>query len=103
MHDLNKSLFVIFLFAASFSFFVLPVQPGLAEESSSTSKVTFHVAWYDVGKSALEGLQGVTSVDKGFRFHKEINTVYYEADKISVEEMEAALKAVGTYKGIIEE
>jgi hypothetical protein len=42
-------------------------------------------------------------VDKGFRFHKEINTVYYEADKISVEEMEAALNAAGTYKGIIEE
>jgi hypothetical protein len=56
-----------------------------------------------VGKSALEGLQGVTSVDKGFRFHKEINTVYYEADKITIEDMEAALKAAGTYQGIIEE
>ena len=33
----------------------------------------------------------------------EINTVYYETDKISVEAMEAALKAAGTYKGIIEE
>ena len=56
-----------------------------------------------MGKSALEGLQGVKSVDKGFRYHKEINTVYYEADKITVEEMEAALKAAGTYKGIIED
>ena len=94
---------MIFLFAALFSFFVLPALPAFAEESSSTSKVTFHVAWYDVGKSALEGLQGVTGVDKGFRFHKEINTVYYETDKITIEEMEAALKAAGTYKGIIEE
>ena len=42
-------------------------------------------------------------MDKGFRFHKEINTVYYEADKITIEEMEAALKAAGTYKGIIED
>jgi hypothetical protein len=42
-------------------------------------------------------------VDKGFRFHREINTVYYQADKITVEEMEAALKGAGTYKGIIEE
>ena len=56
-----------------------------------------------MGKSTLEGLQGVTSVDKGFRFHKEINTVYYEADKITIEDMEAALKAAGAYKGIIEE
>ena len=56
-----------------------------------------------MGKSALEGLPGITSVDKGFRFHKEINTVYYEADKVTIEEMEAALKAAGTYKGIIEE
>ena len=44
MFDLNKSLFRIFIVAALLSFFVLPVQPGLAEESSSTSKVTFHVA-----------------------------------------------------------
>jgi hypothetical protein len=42
-------------------------------------------------------------VDKGFRYHREINTVYYEADKITVEEMEAALKAAGTYQGTIEE
>jgi len=51
----------------------------------------------------MEGLQGVTSVDKGFRFHKEINTVYHEADKITVEEMEAALMAAGTYSGISED
>lgn len=46
MHDLNNSLSVIFLFAVLFSFFVLPIQPGLAEaeESSASSKVTFHVA-----------------------------------------------------------
>ena len=93
----------MFIFFTVFSFFISPALPAYADESSSTSKVTFHVAWYDVGKSALEGLQGVTSVDKGFRFHKEINTVYYETDKITVEEMEAALKAAGTYKGIIEE
>ena len=103
MHDLTKLVFSGFVILAAFSLCISVVQQGLAEETSSTSKVTFHVAWYDVGKSALEGLQGVTSVDKGFRFHKEINTVYYETDKISVEEMEAALKAAGTYKGIIEE
>ena len=44
MHDLNKSIFLIFLFATLFSFLVLPALPAFAEESSSTSKVTFHVA-----------------------------------------------------------
>ena len=103
MLALNNVIFRIFIVYTAFSFFISPALSVFADESSSTSKVTFHVAWYDVGKSALEGLQGVTGVDKGFRFHKEINTVYYETDKISVEEMEAALKAAGTYKGIIEE
>ena len=42
-------------------------------------------------------------VGSGILDYKEINTVYYEADKITIEEMEAALKAAGTYKGIIEE
>jgi hypothetical protein len=44
MHDLNKLLFRIFIVAALFSFLVLLVQPGLAEENSSSFKVTFHVA-----------------------------------------------------------
>ena len=103
MHDLIKLGLKVFILFAAFSFLLLPARQGFAQENTSLSKATFHVAWYDVGKSALEGLQGVTSVDKGFRFHREINTVYYEADKITVEEMEAALKAAGTYKGIIEE
>ena len=103
MLAMNSVIFRIFIVLTAFLFFISPAIPIFAEEGSSTSKVTFHVAWYDVGKSALEGLQGVTSVDKGFRFHKEINTVQYEADKITIEEMEAALKAAGTYKGIIEE
>ena len=42
-------------------------------------------------------------VEKGFRGFKETNTVYYDATVITVEEMEAALKAAGTYKGIIED
>ena len=102
MHDLNQTLVRIFIVTAIFSFSVLPGQSGFAEENSSLSKVTFHVAWYDVGKSALEGLNGVKKAEKGFRYLKEINTVYYDSDKISIAEMEAALKEAGTYKGIIE-
>jgi copper chaperone CopZ len=52
-----------------------------------------------VGKAALEGLQGVKKVEKGFRNFKEINTVYYDPAIISIEEMEEALKEAKTYRG----
>lgn len=61
------------------------------------SKVIFHVQWFDVGKEALEGLNGVKRVEKGFRNFKEINTVYYDPKVITIEEMEMALKKAGTY------
>jgi hypothetical protein len=50
-----------------------------------------------VGKAALEGLKGVLKVDKGFRYFSEINTVYYDPEIITIEEMEMVLKKVGTY------
>jgi hypothetical protein len=40
-------------------------------------------------------------VEKGFRDFKEINTVYYDPAKITVEEMEEALKKVHTYRGTV--
>ena len=67
-----------------------------------TSKVIFHVQWYDVGKEALEGLKGVKKVEKGFRYFKEINTVYYDPTIITIEEMERALKKAGTYLGKVQ-
>jgi hypothetical protein len=39
----------------------------------------------------------VKRVEKGFRYFKEINTVYYDPTKITVEEMEMVLKKAGTY------
>ena len=50
-----------------------------------------------MGQSALEGLKGVHEVKKGFRGSREINTVTYDADQITPEEMASALKSVGTY------
>jgi copper chaperone CopZ len=50
-----------------------------------------------VGKEALEGLKGVKMVEKGFRYMREINTVYYDPEAITIEEMEMALKKTGTY------
>jgi len=64
---------------------------------TGTSKVIFIVKWYDVGKEALVGLKGVKKVEKGFRLLREINTVYYDPEVITIKEMEMALKKAGTY------
>ena len=45
----------------------------------------------------------MTYVKKGFRGSKEINTVYYNSEMITIEEMETALKEAGTYVGIADE
>ena len=66
-----------------------------------TEKAIFFVKWYDAGKEALDGLKGVQKVEKGFRNFKEINTVYYDPSVITIEEMEMALKKVGTYLGTL--
>jgi hypothetical protein len=55
-----------------------------------------------VGEAALDGLEGIQRIDKGFHGFREINTVYYDASKISVKEMEGALKKAGTYLGTME-
>ena len=70
-----------------------------AGQTELDSKVTFTVQWYDVGKAALDGLQGVHKVEKGFRGSKEINTVYFDPDLITIEKMQDALKAADTYVG----
>jgi len=54
-----------------------------------------------VGEAALEGLEGIKRVVKGFHNFKEINTVYYEASKINIEKMEDALRKAGTYRGTV--
>lgn len=73
------------------------------DDPASLSKITFYVAWYDVGQSALEGLPGIKKVTRGFKGFREINTVFYDPHEISPEEMVAALKAAGTYRGVAEE
>jgi len=54
-----------------------------------------------VGKAALEGLDGIRKVTNGWRDFTEINTVYYDPQKITVKEMEKVLKKAGTYKKTI--
>jgi hypothetical protein len=97
--DRFKVLFLMVLFLI-----ILPLvdsyHPSLAE-NAEPSTVVFYVGWYDVGKAALEGLEGIKRIDKGFYNSKEINTVYYDASKITIEEMEDALKKSGTYRGTV--
>jgi hypothetical protein len=39
---------------------------------------------------------------KGFRGSKEVNTVYFDPDLITIEKMQDPLKETGTYVGIFE-
>ena len=70
-------------------------------EDASLAQATFYVYWYDVGKSALEGLEGVKKVENGWHNSKEINRVYYDQTAVSIDDMEAALKKAKTYQGTV--
>ena len=52
--------------------------------------------------SSMEGLDGVKKVKSGWKNFKEINTVYYDSAGITIDKMERALKAAGTYRGTAE-
>ena len=71
----------------------------LQADRDDLAKAVFFVTWYDVGQAALEGLDGIRTVKKGFHGFKEINTVYFDPAVITIEEMEVALKKANTYLG----
>jgi hypothetical protein len=48
-------------------------------------------------------LEGVKKVESGFKGFREINTVYYDPTLIGPEKMIAALKATGTFRGVVQE
>ena len=54
-----------------------------------------------MGKAVLEGLEGIQQVDRGFHNFKEVNTVYYDASTVTIEDMEDALRKAGTYQGTV--
>ena len=68
-------------------------------DRDNQSMAVFFVTWYDVGQAALEGLDGIKTVKKGFHGFKEINTVYYDPVVIKIEQMETTLKKAETYLG----
>ena len=90
----NKLTLVTALFVI---FTIMTGQGVLADET----QVIFGVGWYDAGKAALEGRNGIKKVTSGWRGFREINTVYYDPSKVCIREMENALKESGTYKETI--
>ena len=91
------SLTMVFLLVLGFA------HVGIHAEEAKLAQATFYVYWYDVGKSALEGLSGVKKVKSGWHNLKETNTVYYDPEAVSIEQMEAALKKAKTYQGAVSE
>jgi hypothetical protein len=55
-----------------------------------------------VGKAALEGLSGIKKVTRGWHNFREINTVIYDSKAITPDDMIAALKRAGTFRGVVE-
>ena len=82
---------------------VLTGNASAVAQEAVTAKAVFVVHCYDEGNDALKGLKGIRKVDKGFRHFREINTVYYDPNMITIEEMEKALKSAGTYRETIRE
>jgi hypothetical protein len=52
-----------------------------------------------VSEPVLDGLRGVDLVNSDFHGSKERNTVWYDPDIISIDEMEKVLKEEGLYLG----
>ena len=95
----NPRIIQILMTGALFGLIIFAGYGVLHADQEDLSTAVFFVTWYDVGQAALEGLDGVKKVTKGFRSFKEINTVYYDPAVITIEEMEAALKKARTYRG----
>ena len=93
---MNLVMFMVIIFP----FMGIGVKDSQGGEAS-LAKATFYVYWYDVGKSALEGLKGVKKVENGWHNLKEINRVYYDPAAVTIGEMEAALKRAKTYQGTV--
>jgi len=75
------------------------VSGACAGERGALSSVTFTVACFDAGASALQGRPGVLSVQKGWQDGREVNRVVFDPQRVSVPSMEAWLKGAGTFIG----
>ena len=89
--------------AATLLGLLLGVAGASAGELSGTARATFVVHCYDVGAHALEGRPGVLSVERGWSGSREVDRVVYNTEEVSIMQLEAWLKAAGTYVSTLEE
>jgi len=85
------------LVAATLLTVLLVVFSASAEVPRGMGKATFVVHCYDVGAHALEGKPGVLSVERGWSGSREVDRVVYNPKYVSIMQLEAWLKASGTY------
>lgn len=74
----------------------------IEREKGPTRKATIEGFDEPVYYGVHGGIKHFYKVEKGFRYLKEINTVYYDPAVITIREMETALKKAGTYTGTVE-
>lgn len=73
-----------------------------AEEPAGANRATFAVHCYDVGAAALRDRPGVLKIDRGWQGLREVDRVIFDPTLVSVEQLEAWLKAAGTYRETLE-
>jgi hypothetical protein len=74
-----------------------------AETPPGMAKATFVVHCYDVGAHALDGKTGVLFVERGWSGSREVDRVVYNPEEVSIMQLEAWLKAAGTYVSTLEQ
>lgn len=77
--------------------FLLHACTATAEVSPGMAKATFVVHCYDVGAHALEGKPGVIAIERGWSGSREVDRVVYNPEEVSIMQLEAWLRATGTY------
>ena len=52
-----------------------------------------------MGAQALDGLDGISRITRGFEGGLEINTVTFDPARVTIEQMRDRLQQAGTYRG----
>jgi hypothetical protein len=76
---------------------LLHVCTATAEAPPGMANATFVVHCYDVGAHTLEDKPGVLAVERGWSGSREVDRVVYNPEEVSIIQLEAWLKASGTY------
>jgi hypothetical protein len=74
-----------------------------AETPPGMASATFVVHCYDVGAHALKGKPGVLTIERGWSGSREVDRVVYNPEEVSIMQLEAWLKASGTYVSTLEQ